>query len=198
MRYEEYLDRRLLRPLGMKDTTFRPNSEQIARLAKSYKPTADKKGIEETTINRLRYPLTDRSRQPVPGNGLFSTAADLSIFYRMIAGGGVFGGRRYLSGQAVKEMTSKQTGDLPNSYGLGFSVEKGVIGHGGSYNTHSNFDPGRRLITIFLTQQTAWRNAEGRKIPEIVRQTAVKLFATSQTQDGRGDVADTVRQRSEL
>ena len=92
--YAEYLDRRLFQPLGMKDTTFWPNAEQVARLAKSYKPTADKKDLEETTIFRLRYPLDDRSRQVVPGSGLFSTAADLSIFYRMIANQGVFGGRR--------------------------------------------------------------------------------------------------------
>lgn len=175
--YAEYLDQRLFQPLGMKDTTFWPDAAQIARLAKSYRPTADKQGIEETTIDRLRYPLDDRSRQPVPGNGLFSTATDLLAFYRMIVGGGVEAGRRYLSEQAVKEMTSKQTGDLPVAYGLGFSTERGCIGHAGSYNTHSEFDKDRQLITIFLTQQAAWRNPEGKRVPELARQTAERLFS---------------------
>ena len=74
-------------------------------------------------------------------------------------------------------MTSKQTGSLPTPYGLGFFTDKGLIGHGGSYNTHSNYDPQRRLITILLTQQKDWRNVEGKRLPELVRRTAGDLFA---------------------
>ena len=52
--------KRLFEPLGMKDTTFWPSEEQLERLAKSYKPNADKTGLEETTITQLKYPLDDR------------------------------------------------------------------------------------------------------------------------------------------
>ena len=38
--YEDFLDARLFAPLGMTDTTFWPNSDQLARLATSYKPGA--------------------------------------------------------------------------------------------------------------------------------------------------------------
>ena len=122
MPYEEFLKKRLLEPLGMKHTTFWPTAEQLQRLAKSYKPSADKKDLEETTISQLKYPLDDHGRQPMPAGGLFSTATDLSLFYRMIAQGGVFAGKRYLSEQSWKQMTSKQTGDLSTSYGFGFST----------------------------------------------------------------------------
>ena len=61
MRYEKFLDKRLFGPLGMKDTTFWPTSEQVARLAKSYKPGPGTRGLEETTITQLHYPLTDRA-----------------------------------------------------------------------------------------------------------------------------------------
>ena len=61
MPYEEFLEKRLFEPLGMKDTTFWPDEEQLARLAKSYKPDADKTGLEETTVTQLNYPLDDRS-----------------------------------------------------------------------------------------------------------------------------------------
>ena len=37
MSYAEFLHKRLFEPLGMKDTTFWPSKEQIARLPKSYK-----------------------------------------------------------------------------------------------------------------------------------------------------------------
>ena len=175
MPYEQFLDKRLFRPLGMKDTTFWPTAAQLQRLAKSYKPTADKKRLEETVIVQLKYPLDDHGRQPMPAGGLFSTAADLSLFYRMIAHGGTLCGRRYLSPQAVKTMTSKQTGELPTPYGFGFST--GVqIGHGGAYSTNSNYDTEHRLITIFLVQQAGWRTDEGKKILPAFQQAAYKMF----------------------
>ena len=46
MSYEDFMDRRLFEPLGMKDTTFWPNDEQLSRLAKAYKPNAEKNGLE--------------------------------------------------------------------------------------------------------------------------------------------------------
>src|SRR5258708_14221885 len=55
MPYEDFLDKRLFGPLGMKDTTFWPNEEQISRLAKSYRPNKEKTGLEETTIGHLYY-----------------------------------------------------------------------------------------------------------------------------------------------
>lgn len=179
MPYDEFLNKRLFAPLGMKDTTFWPNAEQLKRLAKSYKPTADKKDLEETTIGQLKYPLNDRKRQPMPAGGLFSTATDLSLFYRMIAHGGQLGGKRYLSEAAVQEMTSKQTGDLPTPYGYGFSVGGGRIGHGGAYSTNSAYDTAQQLITIFLVQHAGWRNEDGKKIQPAFVQAATKAFGTT-------------------
>ncbi|MCX6900283.1 MAG: serine hydrolase [Verrucomicrobia bacterium] len=150
--YERFLAERLLTPLGMKDTTFWPTAGQLKRLAKSYKPTATKNAFEEAPIPQLRYPLDDRTRCVQPAGGLFSTAGDLLNFYRMILNGGVFAGRRILSEQAVRQMTSKQTGDLPQAYGFGFDVTRGIIGHGGTFGTHSSFDATRRFISIFLIQ----------------------------------------------
>jgi len=34
--FDQFLDERLLAPLGMRDTTFWPNDEQVSRLAESY------------------------------------------------------------------------------------------------------------------------------------------------------------------
>ncbi len=162
--YEEFLDRRLFKPLGMKDTTFWPDAQQVARLAKSYKLRGDHPGLEEITITQLAYPLGDRKRQPVPAGGLFSTAGDLGTFCRMILNGGVFDGKRYLSTSAITEMTSRQTGDaIKEGYGLGWatsakagkgsdSVIPGTCGHGGAYATNMEIDPRRQLITVFMVQ----------------------------------------------
>jgi CubicO group peptidase (beta-lactamase class C family) len=61
MLYEDFLDQRLFKPLGMKDTTFWPNEEQLSRLAKSYKANKDKSDIEETPVGQLKYPLNDHT-----------------------------------------------------------------------------------------------------------------------------------------
>ena len=66
MPFEDFLDTRLFGPLGMKDTTFWPNSEQLARLARPYKPNASKDGLEATTISQLTYPLTTGSASRCP------------------------------------------------------------------------------------------------------------------------------------
>jgi CubicO group peptidase (beta-lactamase class C family) len=157
MPYEEFLDARLLRPLGMKDTTFWPRGEQLARLAKSYKPDREKTGLEETTVTQLRYPLDDRGREPMPAGGLFSTAHDLARFCQMILNDGVFEGKRYLSHSAIHELTRKQTPEpLKDGYGLGWATGGGTVGHGGAYSTGMNIDRDRGLIYVFLVQHAGF------------------------------------------
>ena len=97
------------------------------------KPNAAKDGLEETTIGQLKYPLDDPERRPMPAGGLFSTAKDLSIFYRMMANGGVFNGKRILSEKSVKTMTSDQSGEANSHYGFGFGTDGKSFAHGGAY-----------------------------------------------------------------
>jgi len=155
--YEEFLYKRLFEPLGMKDTTFWPDEKQLKRLAKSYKPNADKTGLEETQISQLKYPLNDRMRQPMPAGGLFSTATDVSRFCQMMLNRGVYQGNRLLSEDAVKQMTTKQTGDaVKENYGLGFSIGGTTYGHGGAFATNMTVDSKRGLITVFMVQHAGF------------------------------------------
>ena len=179
MPYEDFLDQRLFAPLGMKDTTFWPNEEQLTRLAKPYKPTADKSGLEETTIGQLQYPLNNRARQPMPGGGLFSTAGDLASFCRMLLNGGELDGKKYLSAESLHELSSHQIGDLPGSYGLGFSTEKrsnGTFGHGGALSTNMTIDRENNLACIYLVQHAGYGGTEGGKIQPTFMQTARERY----------------------
>lgn len=191
MPYEEFMQRRLFDPLGMKDTTFWPTEEQVRRLAKSYKPNAAKDGLEETLIGQLTYPLTDRKRRPMPAGGLFSTAADCCTFCRMILNGGTYEGRRYVSEAAVREMTSTQTGDLlshgngEGGYGLGWATARkaradavipGPCSHGGAYATNMAIDPGRGLITVFMVQSAGYPGTDGDKIYPAFMKAAGELL----------------------
>jgi CubicO group peptidase (beta-lactamase class C family) len=162
--FEDFLDARLLRPLGMSDTTFWPNSDQLARLATSYKPGKGEAKLEPTTIGQLKYPLDDRGRQPMPAGGLFSSASDVGRFCRMILNRGVWEGKRLVSEQSVAEMTRKQTGSLPEGYGLGWSINGGTFGHGGAFATNMTIDPELGRIYVFLVQHDGFPGDSGGKI----------------------------------
>ena len=167
MSYEQFLEERLFKPLGMKDTTFWPNDEQVSRLAKSYRPNAAKTDLEEFKIGQLQYPLTDRTRRyPMPAGGYFGTAADMGRFCQMLLNGGTLDGRRYLSEAAVKQMTSKQTGDaLKDGYGFGFSTGGTTFGHGGAHSTNMTVDTQTGLVTVWMVQHAGYAgdggNAQG-------------------------------------
>jgi len=163
MPYEDFMRTRLFEPLGMKDTTFHPNTAQIARLAKSYKPNAAKDGLEDAPIGQLYYPLDEPLRQPMPAGGLFSTAADVVLFCQMLMNNGTANGHRILSEAAVKEMTSRQTAkELKESYGFGLSVSPDGFGHGGAYATNMNVSLKRGLITVWLVQHAGFPGEGGK------------------------------------
>jgi CubicO group peptidase (beta-lactamase class C family) len=192
MPYEEFLQRRLFDPLGMKDTTFWPAGGQLRRLAKSYKSNLESKELEEIPITQLRYPLDDRRRQPMPAGGLFSTARDLARFCQMVLAGGIFEGKRYLSAAAVQQMTSVQTGDLvigngETGYGLDWSVLRrenaddgrsaGSFGHGGAYKTALWVDPQRQLVMVLLRHHSGkFPTPEGNKIEGAFLKAAIDRY----------------------
>jgi CubicO group peptidase (beta-lactamase class C family) len=174
--YEDFLDKRLFGPLGMKDTTFWPNEGQTARLAKSYRPNAAKDDLVEMKIGQLQYPLSDRKRQPMPAGGLFSTADDLGRFCRMILNGGTFQDKRYLSEDAVAQMTRRQTGDaVDKSWGLGWDTGGGTFGHGGAHATNMTIDPKRGLVLVFMVQHAGFPGNGGESLGAF-RKAAVERF----------------------
>jgi CubicO group peptidase (beta-lactamase class C family) len=178
MPYEQFMEERLFKPLGMKDTTFWPSAKQVKRLAKSYKPAQGKTGLEEMLVTQLRYPLSDRvHRFPMPAGGLFSTASDAAQFCRMILNGGVCEGKRLLSKEAVRQLTSRQTApDIKDSYGLGFAVGTDWCGHGGAYATNMQIDRRRGLVLVWMVQHNGFPG-DGAKSQDAFKQAAIAAFA---------------------
>lgn len=150
--YEKFLDERLFKPLGMKDTTFYVREGQLDRLVTPAKREADGT-LTPAAISLLQgKPATSIDRYPAANGGLFSTASDYARFARMILNGGTLDGRRYLKPESVRQMTTLQTGDLKTGFtpghgwGLTWCVVRepqevtamlgaGTHGHGGAYGT---------------------------------------------------------------
>lgn len=166
-----FLEKRLLRPLGMKDTTWWTTKAQEKRRARTYRVDAATGKLVETPIFYLYGgAVTDRARPPLVGAGLFSTATDIARFYQMMLHQGMANGRRILKAETVAELTRKQTDDLKARpgmpWGLGFAVIEdpaqieanrhltpGTFGHGGAFGTQSWADPATGLIHVFMIQR---------------------------------------------
>jgi CubicO group peptidase (beta-lactamase class C family) len=176
--YGQFVQERLLDPLGMQQTSFWPNAEQAAHLALTHKFDPATKTFEPLALNSelLADPSKCGTVPPVilsqfpasmvqtyenhyarPSGGLFSTATDLSKFCQMLLNGGTYHGRRYLSAAALKQMSSVQTGDLAvggggrQGYGLGFFVQKKQLPGGvsvGSFGHH-----GARKTQLWIDPQ---------------------------------------------
>jgi CubicO group peptidase (beta-lactamase class C family) len=124
---------------------------------------------------------------------LFSTAANLVRFYQMMLNRGELDGQRILSAQAVKEMTSLQSGDLATGFtpgcgwGLGFClVQKpqgatrvlspGTFGHGGAFGTQGWIDPQREMIFVMLVQRANFGNGDGSELRSELQRLAVEAI----------------------
>jgi len=189
---EKFFQRRIFDPLGMKDTTFWPTPRQAKRLAKSYKPGIDGKGLVETEISFIKSGLTDRKRTPLPAGGLFSTAGDMARLYQMMLNGGKLRGKRVLSKESVGLMTRTQTGDIKTgftdgmSWGFGFQVVKqpqgvtamlspGTFGHGGAYATQSWADPTKDLIYVLMIQRAGLPNGDNSPVRKAFQEAAIAV-----------------------
>lgn len=166
MSYEAFITERLLRPLGMSDTTFRPDTEQLGRLATTYRPSADGSAYEATDISFLFYPLDSPERQAVPAGGLFSTAQDMLKFLRMILGRGRYQGTQFLSESAVAQMAQRQTPEgVEASYGLGWSLGADSFGHGGACGTDMKVYPAAGIVALYMIQHQGLTEQGGGAFP---------------------------------
>lgn len=160
--YFDFLQSRLFEPLGMKSATFWPADKDLEKLAVPYKKGSDGK-LEETTIDQLQYPLSDRTKRfAEAAGGLFCKPIDLVKFYQMIANKGVYKGKRYISESSIAEMGKKQTSiDIKDLYGLGWSVTDSFMGHGGAYGTDTKvYQKDGYVVMYFIQEQGLPKSGE--------------------------------------
>jgi CubicO group peptidase (beta-lactamase class C family) len=153
---DKFLDRRVFAPLGMNDTFYRPADSLRYRIA----PT-------EVTPPRgypLRGEVHDENAFALGGvaghAGLFSTAADLSVFAQMMLNGGEYNGVQIISRPTVELFTSRSVGHralgwdtAEGDYGSGKYLGETAYGHTGFTGTSMWIDPERQMFVILLTNR---------------------------------------------
>jgi CubicO group peptidase (beta-lactamase class C family) len=183
MTLPEFLEARIFKPLGMKDTGFVVPANKMARFATNY-------GLDPATKQRTvaDQPGENSRWAKMPGfpsgaGGLVSTVNDYLQFARMLLGQGRAGDVRLLSHESVALMTANrlppEQRKVPFSgfdfwagqgFGLGVSVvddaakqalspfgyaSNGSFGWPGAYGTWWQADPKEDMIQIFMIQQPA-------------------------------------------
>ncbi len=161
---------RIFAPLGMNDTMFLPPSNLRARIAPTENCTPlgwPCEGAGSSMLRGVVHDPTARRMGGVAGHaGLFSTAADLAVFCRMILDGGVYRGTRILSPLTVAKMTSPVTSPTDrNVRGLGWDIDSvyssnrgellpvGSFGHTGFTGTSLWIDPVTGMFVVFLSNR---------------------------------------------
>ena len=150
--YESFLKRKLLEPLGMKDTLYVQTDTEAMRLVAMW----DKKdGKAVHSARDEKGELVDYGRSVYWGGaGLSSTLSDYIRFAEMLRQKGVYEGNRVLSEEAVKAMSCVHF----SPWGLGVRVieapygtlSEGSFGWSGAYGTHFWVDPSADITAVYL------------------------------------------------
>lgn len=151
--YVEYVRERILKPLGMADTSFTLDERMEAKRARGFLIENGKADAEEPE----RQEREGRGWR-VPNGGLYSTLGDLARFVAFEMGEGP----ESVLGRKALENSFERVGfafsDFTYGYGVGFQARRRgsltALGHDGvlaGYQCSAWFDPKTRLGVITLT-----------------------------------------------
>lgn len=165
---DDFLNDRILGPLGMTDTHFYLPHADRDRLATVYANVDGKLERAPDGGWNGQGAFADGPRKSFSGGaGLLSTAKDYARFLQMILNGGELDGVRIVGRKTVELMGVNHLGEIPYApglgFGLGFSVltdlgargtpgSAGELGWGGAYHSVYWIDPAEELIVVHLTQ----------------------------------------------
>ena len=160
MKLNEFVAREIYQPLKMTDTGYLPPATKLSRIA----PT---ERIDGVVLRGIVHDPTARYMGGVAGHaGLFTTAADLTRYARMLLNLGGLDGVRIFKADTVKLMTSVQTPEnIRARRGMGWDIDSGYshprgkifplgsYGHTGFTGTALWMDPFSKTFWIFLSNR---------------------------------------------
>lgn len=170
MPYEQFIARRLLLPLGMKDSFYTVPADKLDRLTAAYRRTDS--GIELVETAKTSY-YGFKTVIPTGGGGLVSSASDYSRFMAMLLHEGQLDGVRVLKTDTARLMMSNlmepgviaPTSYGPSGHGAGGRMTTaatpigegpGTYGWSGSSNTQAWVDRNKGAYIVIMTQIRQW------------------------------------------
>ena len=181
MKWEQYLKKTVLDPLGMKATWFWPTDKQIKNKVELYfyQQDAPAQWVEE--MDWEQRPYNDSHVFASAGAGLWTTAADQLKFYKMLMNLGVGeNGVRILKEETVKSILAVSTrpADM-EGYSLGLSApvqdsEDAWFGHGGAWATNCSVNWHKKELRMWVVQKAGgpdpWNEAMSRAAEQFFAQ----------------------------
>jgi len=162
MSLADFFESRIFRPLGMDDTGFHVEPQNLSRFTAVYERGEGGLRLADSPVDG---PFTRSPGWYSGGGGLTSTAADYLRFAQMMLNEGELDGVRLLKTETVREMTRNHLPDdlVPigplwpgQGFGLGFAVSveenAGTYWWAGVANTYFWVDPEEELIAFAWTQ----------------------------------------------
>ena len=184
MRWEKFLDARVLKPLGMTSSGFWPTDEQLARKIEMYDVKGGEKAKWRKDNPSMQRPYGDDRVFSSAGAGLWTTVRDQLKFYKMLMNLGVGeNGVRILKEETVKSILAASTRPAtlkdPN-YSLGLRApikdcEDEWFGHGGAWGTNCMVNWHKKELKLWAVQfcggPRPWEKARAEAADKFFRQS---------------------------
>ncbi len=170
--FSDFVKENILDPLGIKDITYHPTSEQWGRLVTMCERKNDTEmvNVELGEHTFESFPLS----YTCAGAGLIGSIGDYAVFAEMLRRGGEYGGVRILSEQSVNRLRSVCVDPriigkgATTSWGISVRVildgypflTPGSYGWSGAYGTHFFIDPENEITAIYM-KNTRWYDSHG-------------------------------------
>lgn len=159
MKWEDYLKKEVLDPLGMTSSTFWPTDEQLSHQIEMYQYLEGKPAMYVSENGNQQRPYNDSHVFASAGAGLWTTARDQVKFYKMLMNLGVGeNGVRILKEETVKNLlavSSRPKGMGGYSLGLTAPVEDSEdawFGHGGAFGTQCTVNWHKKQLRMWVIQ----------------------------------------------
>ena len=170
VKYSKYLRTHFYDPLGNMTMGFKPKTKNLSNaIVPTEIDTLFRNSLTKDWVHDENAALMGG----VSGNaGLFATAEDLARLMQLYMNYGVYGGKRYLEEETLKEFTKVQYPENENRRGLGFDkpflgndtlklkdaypapqASPESFGHSGFTGTFVWADPKNQLVFIFLSNR---------------------------------------------
>lgn len=183
MTAEEFLQKRLFEPVGMKDTGYNIPEAAQGRMAALH--MADATG--KVSLSPRQTPMEGNTVFG-GGNGLFSTASDYIKFCQLFINQGRANGQQLLSPKTIELMSQDHVGELYQDpgygFGIGFAVltdlsdtrmlgSVGQLSWSGAFRTYFFIDPKEEMVAVLMTQVTPYSGFYGNKMRQLIYQAIV-------------------------